>query len=345
MIEFAKFFARKLVLGVISLLLITTACNYPAQTTTPVGTILPSENATSSPLPSTVPGSETTTALIPATGKEVVTMQCQFCVNTEPHALLILPERASFSVSEEVPGINCLTAKVENAQRVVVCRGSKRAAFTLNVCLENANCVQMPITLMDCPVNSNSFIQTPQATSVFFSSNAPTQVNTQIAPTVSASPATPLPTTTLAPVPLATATTVPLHPQPTKVIHGTPLVTPILPTGSVSGLQDPGEFVRWYFAQVWQVRDYQNLWDNYLTQNFKTYVSSGSFEEYSAWWSSVERVDVNSVNVIRNSGTTAWVRVNVTFTMKDGRVISNQEYDYALLYDAARQTWMFNYNP
>jgi hypothetical protein len=47
--------------------------------------------------------------------------------------------------------------------------------------------------------------------------------------------------------------------------------------------------------------------------------------------------------VIQNDGTQAWVRVNVTFTMMDGRVVANQEYDYDLLYDASRGTWMFDY--
>ena len=55
------------------------------------------------------------------------------------------------------------------------------------------------------------------------------------------------------------------------------------------------------------------------------------------------RVDIHSVDVVQNDGTHAWVRVNVTFTMQDGRVVANQQYDYDLLFDAARQTWMFDY--
>jgi hypothetical protein len=101
--------------------------------------------------------------------------------------------------------------------------------------------------------------------------------------------------------------------------------------------------MRWYFGEVWRGRDYQDLWDNYLTSSFKTRTGSGSYEDYITWWSSVERVDVNSVDVIQNDGTQAWVRVNVTFTMMDGRVVANQEYDYDLLYDASRGTWLFDY--
>ena len=107
----------------------------------------------------------------------------------------------------------------------------------------------------------------------------------------------------------------------------------------------PEGFLRWYFSAVWNERNYQDLWDNYLTPSFKARPNAGGFEGYVDWWSSVERVDVNSVTVLDNDGSHAWVRVNVTFTMLDGRVISNQEYDYDLLFDPARQTWMFDYHP
>lgn len=337
--ESTKFFSRKLLVGAIILFLFTSSCNFPAQTSPPVGTILPSGDITSSPLPSPTLSLQPPTALIPVTGNEVVTMQCQFCVNDETHALLIMPERASFLVSEPTIGINCLTAKVENEQRIILCRGARQTTFTLNVCLDDAHCLQMPVTLMNCPFKKG--VGGPKPTSLPFTPNAPTQVSAPSPTPINTLAATQV--NTQSPL-LATATTTASHSQPTKAIRITPLVTPP-PSGTLANLQDPGEFVRWYFDQVWQVRNYQNLWDNYLTQTFKTYVSSGNFEEYTVWWNSVDRVAVNSVNVIQNSGTKAWVRVNVTFTMKDGRVISNQEYDYALLYDAARQTWMFNYNP
>ena len=71
-------------------------------------------------------------------------------------------------------------------------------------------------------------------------------------------------------------------------------------------------------------------------------MGSGLFEDYGVWWDSVARVDVNSVDVLQNNGTNALVRVNVTFHMKDGRVVQNQVYDYNFLYDPSRGTWMFD---
>jgi hypothetical protein len=160
-------------------------------------------------------------------------------------------------------------------------------------------------------------------------------------PLVAATTAVP-PTTTVLPPAVATtalppaAATTTLAPQS----RGTPIPSTRLPR---TALNTPEGFLRWYFSAVWNERNYLDLWENYLTPAFKARPNAGGYEGFAAWWSSVQRVDVNSVTVLRNDGTNAWVRVNVTFTMTDGRVISNQEYDYDLFYDAARQTWMFDY--
>jgi hypothetical protein len=120
---------------------------------------------------------------------------------------------------------------------------------------------------------------------------------------------------------------------------------PVAPTVAAQTpivMQDPAGFVRWYFARVSNERDYQNLWDNYLTPSYKTNVGSGLFTDYEWWWNSVARVDVNSVDVLRNNGSQARVRVNLSFYMQDGRVLPNEVYEYDLLYDSNRATWMFD---
>jgi hypothetical protein len=125
--------------------------------------------------------------------------------------------------------------------------------------------------------------------------------------------------------------------------HANTKAPPLLaPVGTQGVIQDPAEFARWYFTRVWNERDYQNLWDNYLTSSYKANAGSGLFEDYAGWWNSVERVDVNSVDVLQNNRRDAWIRVNLTFHMKDGRVVQNQVYDYDLLNDPVRGTWMFD---
>jgi hypothetical protein len=193
-----------------------------------------------------------------------------------------------------------------------------------------------PVPQTGVPSQTSAPLLVPSVTSTSLLS----QFSTLTAPV--ASSITPLPTlTAVAPVPVFTSTasgelgtrTAPLVPVST---------TPTVVHQSPSTLQDPAEFTRWYFARVWNERDYQNLWDNYLTASYKTNVGSGLFEDYVWWWNSVARVDVNSAEVLQNNGRDALVRVHLTFHMTDGRVVENQIYEYDLLFDPSRNTWMFD---
>lgn len=344
-----KNISRRILIGAWILLILTTACNLPSATTpAPVGTIFPDGQVTPTTLPTdTLNNNATPEVSIPVTGMGDVTLQCQFCVNAEPHAVLVIPEVASFNVNVSDPStrITCLTTQIINGRRVLLCRGAQQSSFNLDVCVGGSNCLQFPITLEVCTLDPQDSIGgTPQV--MQFAPLTPivqAPIDTPIPPTSPANTSTPLPAQPIQPTPSIQPTQVvvnPPHLQPTRPT--TPSLTP-QPQQPAIGLQDPGEFARWYFGAVWQERNYQDLWDNYLTQSFKTNVGSGSYEDYVTWWGSVERIDVHSVNVMRNDGSYAWVRVNVTFYMKDGRTISNQEYDYDLFYDASRGTWMFDY--
>jgi hypothetical protein len=324
-------FSRRPLAAAILLLVLTSACNLPAApAATPVGTILPADGQ-ASPSPAVTgiwSGLELTpTVSIPVTGLDPVTLDCQFCVNDEPHAVLILGENVSFNVAEPLARVTCLTAQVVNGRRILLCRGAQQTAFNLNVCVDGTNCSHFPLTLETCPISGQA--------------SAGTGLPTLAAPTSTI----PVETATRTRVPRVTPvnTAVPAA-TPTFAAPLQPTMAPILPTQSASNsLADPAGFMRWYFNAVWAQRNYQELWNNYLTPSFRTNVGTGSFEDYQQWWNSVARVDIHSVEVVQNDGTHAWVRVNVTFTMQDGRVVANQQYDYDLLFDAARQTWMFDY--
>jgi hypothetical protein len=189
------------------------------------------------------------------------------------------------------------------------------------------------VTQTNVPGSTPTLPAMPSATNTSLLS----QFNTPISPV--APSLTPLPTQTA----VAQIAVSPTIGSPGQI--GT-RVPPLLPhSGTQSAGQGPAEFARWYFTRVWNERDYQNLWDHYLTASYKANVGSGLFEDYVGWWDSVERVDVNSVDVLANNGSDAYVRVNVTFRMKDGRVVANQAYDYDFLYDPSRGTWMFDATP
>lgn len=319
-------FLRKLSIGVLALILLNASCNLPAQTppALPQSTVI------------VLPSTSTPISLVPVTGNDATaSLQCQFCVNDEIHAVLLIPQSATFLVSEPIAGINCLTAQVVNDRRILICRGAQQTSFTLNVCIVGSICSQVPITLDTCPIVPGTGSGTQQAATpvnVF-----PTEILPTIPPTFQSSLSTPTPISTqLGPERSPFTATPPAPFQPLT----TPSATILTPA---AGLQEPEEFIRWYFETVWRQRNYQELWDNYLTPSYKANVGSGEFADYVGWWNSVERVEIQSVDVLQNDGTQASVRVYAAFYMQDGRVVPSQSYDYDLVYDPNRGTWMFDY--
>jgi hypothetical protein len=107
---------------------------------------------------------------------------------------------------------------------------------------------------------------------------------------------------------------------------------------------DPEEFINWYFNALWQERNYDVLWDTYLTSKFQNHSTPGGIEEYSEWWGSVKQTDVQSIEVLNNDGHNAWVKIRVTFHLMDGRVLENRPYEYDLIYDVEKEIWMFDYH-
>ena len=187
--------------------------------------------------------------------------------------------------------------------------------------------IPMTETLISISGTPLAIVPSPTSTSLL------AQFNTPITPIASV---VALPSQTTAPIPLFTTTVLP------GALNTVPPPASPTPTSTLGQGPGPDDFVRWYFIRVWNERDYQNLWDNYLTPSFKTNVGSGLFEDYVGWWDSVQRVDINTVDVLQNNGVDAWVRVDLTFHMMDGRVVRNQLYEYDFLFDPSRQTWMFD---
>lgn len=162
-----KNISRRMLIGSLSLIFLNSACG-PGPTPVPMETIFPGGQIqtvapTSTGLTSSNSTSTSTTPLIPVTGHNVVSMQCQFCVDTVAHAILIFPDFAFFDVAASEP-VTCLTAHVVNGQRVLICRGAELTTFTLNICSDPSNCLQFPVTLDACPLIPNTGIGTPGIT-------------------------------------------------------------------------------------------------------------------------------------------------------------------------------------
>lgn len=136
---------------------LSSACGAMAEgALTPVETILtdnPVQPVTPLPMSTAQPTATglVITPLIPITGKNVVSLQCQFCVDGETHAVLVFPDIAYFDVVAFTP-VTCFTADVVNGSRILVCRGAQQTSFNLNICSDSTNCLQFPVALQECPL-------------------------------------------------------------------------------------------------------------------------------------------------------------------------------------------------
>lgn len=105
----------------------------------------------------------------------------------------------------------------------------------------------------------------------------------------------------------------------------------------------PEEFLFWYFNAVWSGRNYEDLWANFLTPSFQNHSSNGNFNEYVKWWKTVNRIDINTIEIVQQKEFSAWARININLYLNDGRILKSRKYDYSLVFDAAKSVWMFDY--
>lgn len=221
-------FSRRLLFGALFFILLLAGCNLPAATPAPVGTVLSPGQVTSSPAFTNTAAAPT--VLIPITGVDVVSLQCQFCVNDQAHAVLIMSDQASFSVADPNSGITCATAQEVNGKRILLCRGPQQSTFTLNICVDATNCLQFPVTLQLCPLIPETGVGTgtPFVTYTPVTPFYLTPINTLIPPTQRPSTSQPQPTntgiaptlpvpTSTPPPPISTTEPPPSTPVPTEV--------------------------------------------------------------------------------------------------------------------------------
>jgi hypothetical protein len=118
--------------------------------------------------------------------------------------------------------------------------------------------------------------------------------------------------------------------------------SPSVPTPATTPVPDPETFVRSYFDSLWQNRNYDFLWNNDLTAKFQSYAAPKGFQDYTQNWDKVQKIDINSVSVSRQSETRASVVANLTFYYKNGNISANNSISYDLTYNPSLATWQFD---
>jgi hypothetical protein len=202
-----KTISRICLFGALTLVLLTAACAGQEGSPTAVGTIPgneftetppvaetetteTAETGTASPeatldmtatldLSATIPaGTDTTqtaaadtsqTPGVPVTGVDLILLECQFCIEGMAHALLVLPDTATFetvadtaSLSTPGPDMGCNTVDTFNGKQVVICRSEENTSLNLNICTDGNNCTQLLVELQDCPDQPGT-TNTPEA--------------------------------------------------------------------------------------------------------------------------------------------------------------------------------------
>jgi hypothetical protein len=74
------------------------------------------------------------------------------------HALLVIPEVATFELATTVAGANtgCNTVDTFNGRQVVLCRAEENTSITVNICIDGNNCTELLVDLQACPVSAST---------------------------------------------------------------------------------------------------------------------------------------------------------------------------------------------
>ena len=109
----------------------------------------------------------TSTPVVPVTGQDdIMLVECQFCVDTRAHALVVLPDTATFQITSPVVSANtttdvqptCTTVEVNNGRQVVLCSGPEMTPLVVNICTDAANCTDFPVDLLACPLTQGGSV-------------------------------------------------------------------------------------------------------------------------------------------------------------------------------------------
>lgn len=122
---------------------VTTETETPVVDTTDTPDVTPTEDTTQTPS-------------IPVTG-DIVLVECQFCIESVGHALLVFNESSTFEVvttsaaTPSDPDMGCSTIDTYDGRQVVLCRGEEDSSLTLNICDANGTCTELMVSLQGCP--------------------------------------------------------------------------------------------------------------------------------------------------------------------------------------------------
>ena len=282
-----KRISRVFLFGAVTVILLAAACA-PTEGGTPIVPGALQDILTGSPTAlatDTTGTAETTTATvdasqatatntsltpsIPVTGLEVISLDCQYCVDNIAHAQLVIPRDAKFEVvspeelasrnnnddddnggnnsddngnsngdedngngdNENGDRLGCRTIDRFRDKKLVLCRAEENTIITLNVCLKDDNtCTEVEITLQSCALTTGT--PSPIATISI------TPTGTLTPGTITATVTSTTATATSTPIGSATSTSTPTPTVVTNTPTASPTSTPT-PTSTSTATSTP----------------------------------------------------------------------------------------------------------
>ncbi len=199
--------------------LLTAACGAEQGTTpTLAGTNVPGGNLTDTPSVDTTGTTETATPeaadtptsmatvttdatkttetpIVPVTGVDILLIECQFCVDTMAHALLVLTDTATFDVvppttstTTSMKDATCATVEVNNGKQVVLCSAPEKTVLTLNICTDVNKRTDFSVNLLAGPLITDKGTALPASKTVAPGTGNLTSTPSPSTPTPVASP-------------------------------------------------------------------------------------------------------------------------------------------------------------
>ena len=123
-----------------------------------------------------------------------------------------------------------------------------------------------------------------------------------------------------------------------------PTTLPVAPVGEIPADSNPADAVVTYYSLVGESR-YDQSW-SMLTDAFKQIFNccapNYNYTGYTDWWNSVDFVEFGDVYIVSQTGDQAVIYADLRYHMLEGGVSQDREPYIAMIYDPARNAWLFN---
>jgi len=120
--------------------------------------------------------------------------------------------------------------------------------------------------------------------------------------------------------------------------------TTLQPTETPSGYNDPALFVQEYFVLLNQ-RKYQEAWSKLSDKFIDNFAErgAGGYDEYVAFWDTVERVEIASIEIVSQTDSEALIYVEIIYSYKAGYSTTGHT-TYKVVKNSSGVSWLFDPN-